>query len=177
MRTKSYCRPEAVEIVTSDDVAQIVFAENIQAVTKPVQSAHRRNTTAAGETKTVIEYDRYVLTVPYRDGLSEDVLNNTAEWLEKAKQNEYNALAEDVRKKRNRLLAECDAEFVLDRINLNIPDNVTASTVLGAVKDIFTVLGSVCNGEMAKYRQALRDIPEQEGFPYDVKFPVKPNNQ
>jgi hypothetical protein len=28
--------------------------------------------------------------------------------------------------------------------------------------------------EWATYRQALRDIPEQEGFPYDVIFPTKP---
>ena len=26
----------------------------------------------------------------------------------------------------------------------------------------------------ATYRQALRDIPEQEGFPHDVTFPTKP---
>ena len=28
-------------------------------------------------------------------------------------------------------------------------------------------------GKMSKYRQALRDIPEQEGFPYNVVWPTK----
>lgn len=28
--------------------------------------------------------------------------------------------------------------------------------------------------EMADYRQALRDITAQEGFPYNVTFPTKP---
>jgi len=28
--------------------------------------------------------------------------------------------------------------------------------------------------EMASYRQALRDITEQAGFPYTVKWPIKP---
>lgn len=28
--------------------------------------------------------------------------------------------------------------------------------------------------EMAAYRQALRDVPDQEGFPFDVVFPTKP---
>ncbi len=174
-KTESYSAPERVQIVTSGSTAQIIFAENIEEVMKPVNSVHRKNA-VTDETRTVFVYDRYTLTVPYRKGLSEDVLNNTDKWLEKAKQEEYKTLAEEVRTKRNRLLAECDAEFVLDRINLNIPENVTAATMLGAVRDIFAVLGSVCNSEMAKYRQALRDIPEQEGFPYDVRFPVKPKN-
>lgn len=29
--------------------------------------------------------------------------------------------------------------------------------------------------EWAQYRQALRDIPQQNGFPTDVVFPVEPN--
>jgi len=29
---------------------------------------------------------------------------------------------------------------------------------------------------MAIYRQALRDIPQQEGFPYNVVWPEKPDN-
>ena len=29
--------------------------------------------------------------------------------------------------------------------------------------------------EMATYRQALRDITNQSGFPFDVTFPTKPS--
>ena len=28
--------------------------------------------------------------------------------------------------------------------------------------------------EMAAYRQALRDVPQQEGFPTDITWPTKP---
>jgi hypothetical protein len=28
--------------------------------------------------------------------------------------------------------------------------------------------------EWASYRQALRDVPDQEGFPFDITWPVKP---
>ena len=30
------------------------------------------------------------------------------------------------------------------------------------------------SGEMRTYRQALRDVPAQEGFPHDVTWPTKP---
>ena len=29
---------------------------------------------------------------------------------------------------------------------------------------------------LRQYRQALRDVPQQEGFPFDVVFPENPNN-
>lgn len=28
--------------------------------------------------------------------------------------------------------------------------------------------------EMAAYRQALRDVPQQDGFPVDITWPTKP---
>lgn len=31
--------------------------------------------------------------------------------------------------------------------------------------------------EMATYRQALRDVPAQEGFPYNVTWPTKPSQE
>jgi hypothetical protein len=31
------------------------------------------------------------------------------------------------------------------------------------------------SAEMATYRQALRDVPAQEGFPYNVTWPTKPS--
>jgi hypothetical protein len=58
------------------------------------------------------------------------------------------ALAEEVRAKRDRLLAESDWTQVADA-----PVDQTA---------------------WATYRQALRDIPDQQGFPENVEWPVKP---
>jgi len=57
-------------------------------------------------------------------------------------------IAAQVRAERDRLLAACDWTQVLDA-----PVDQTA---------------------WAAYRQALRDVPQQEGFPTDVAWPVKP---
>lgn len=168
MKAESYIRPPLFSVSESDDKAIIRFAVNV--VEKTIKEEGE-------EEQTVYEYDSYSLTVKNRPDLEKDIGSNYDEWLKKAKQIERDELAAEVRAKRDALLADTDKDFVLDRINLNIPEKVTASTMLNAVKDIFAVLGSVCSGEMAKYRQALRDIPEQEGFPYNVKFPRKPNNQ
>ncbi|WP_285906770.1 tail fiber assembly protein [Pseudodesulfovibrio pelocollis] len=61
------------------------------------------------------------------------------------------ALAESVRAERDRLLAECDwtqlADVPLDALEI---------------------------GLWADYRQALRDVPGQAGFPGAVEWPVRP---
>lgn len=168
MKAESYIRPPLFSVSESDDKAIIRFAVSV--VEKTIKEEGE-------EEQTVYEYDSYSLTVKNRPDLEKDIGSNYDEWLKKAKQIERDELAAEVRAKRDALLADTDKDFVLDRINLNIPEKVTASTMLNAVKDIFAVLGTVCSGEMAKYRQALRDMPEQEGFPYNVKFPAKPNNQ
>jgi len=56
--------------------------------------------------------------------------------------------AEEVRAERDRLLAASDWTQVLD--------------------------APVDQAAWAAYRQALRDVPQQEGFPHDVAWPVKP---
>ena len=58
-----------------------------------------------------------------------------------------NVLPQEVRGQRNRLLAETDYLALSD---------------------------STLTSDMAAYRQALRDVPSQEGFPTDVTWPVKP---
>lgn len=59
--------------------------------------------------------------------------------------------AKKVREIRNQLLAESDC-YVL-------PDRPESEAVIDAWKT---------------YRQALRDLPEQQGFPFDVVYPSKP---
>jgi len=56
--------------------------------------------------------------------------------------------AERVRKERNRLLAETDFMALID---VTMPQAI------------------------ADYRQALRDVPQQPGFPDDVVWPEVPN--
>jgi hypothetical protein len=59
--------------------------------------------------------------------------------------------AASVRSKRNKLLADCDWIVIKSlELNQNIP------------------------GSWDVYRQALRDIPQQAGFPHNVTWPTQP---
>ena len=94
------------------------------------------------------QYDR--MKTKYRDNL-EQVLEDQPEydkWLEIAKETEYNELAKIIRNKRDKLLNDTDWTQMRDT-------SLSEDKVL----------------KYKRYRQALRDIPKQEGFPYDVKFP------
>ena len=75
------------------------------------------------------------------------------------------AAAEAARALRNRLLDLSDKEMSLDRLGLD-----TSSTFA-----FITSLGNIFSGEWAAYRQALRDLPQQEGFPFNIIFPVAPD--
>ena len=77
------------------------------------------------------------------------------------------AAADAARVLRNRLLDLSDKEMSLDRLGLD-----TSSTFA-----FITSLGKIFSGEWAVYRQALRDIPQQEGFPFNVTFPVVPGKK
>lgn len=80
------------------------------------------------------------------------------------------AAAEAARKIRDKLLEESDKEVVLDRLGLQVPTGKTFTVWL----DFLTTLGQALNGEWTQYREALRDIPEQEGFPFEITWPTKP---
>ena len=71
-----------------------------------------------------------------------------------------------VRKIRNRLLDNTDKEMSLDRLGL---DTSSATTFIASLIRIF-------NGGWAQYRQALRDITKQAGFPFDITFPDPPDS-
>ena len=75
--------------------------------------------------------------------------------------------ASEIRAMRDELLAQSDKFMVFDRLGLG--ESTTFVSFLAKLKSILT-------GDIAKYRQALRDITKQEGFPYDVKFPEKPDS-
>lgn len=72
-----------------------------------------------------------------------------------------------VRKIRNKLLDNSDAQMSLDRLGL---DTSTATKFIASLSKIFS-------GSWAVYRQALRDLPTQAGFPFDVVFPTPPDSE
>lgn len=79
--------------------------------------------------------------------------------------------AEIARSIRNRLLKETDAEVALDRLGLTVPTGNTFTAWIA----FFEKLGGALVGGWAQYRQALRDIPEQDGFPFSIVWPSRPD--
>lgn len=122
----------------------------------------------------IFTYRKYKITTIYRENLEEEIQNNLNNWLEDLKTREYDSLASSIRDKRNKLLEESDKHMVLDRIGFELPEELTATNLLTAVSSFFTTLGNLKNNDWSKYRQELRDLTKQEGFPYDVKFPTPP---
>lgn len=94
----------------------------------------------------------------------------TMEFLQRAyenacqEQNEEEAAAV-ARKIRNKLLELSDKEMTLDRLGLNTD---SATKFIASLVHIF-------GGAWAMYRKALRDLPEQAGFPFNITFPTAPD--
>lgn len=74
------------------------------------------------------------------------------------------------RKIRDKLLNETDSRVALDRFNISVPSGTSFTAWLSFLKS----LGEIITGAWATYRQELRDLPEQEGFPFNVTFPTPP---
>ena len=148
--------PSAYEIKDGDAGQKIIcFRQNIEEI----------------ETEYGTQYtaDEYTLTLTDTQTLEECIANNIEAWRERAMREDYDRVAAEVRVIRDKLLAESDKEMMIDRMGLEVPTGVSFSAWLEFLKK----LGSVVSGDLAKYRQELRDIPKQEGFPYCVVFPTK----
>jgi hypothetical protein len=100
---------------------------------------------------TIYSYDEYVFTIPDRDGLEKIVQDNLEVWLAYAKAQEAEQLAANARTQRDKLLSDTDWAQTDD-----------------------APLSSEDKESVRKYRQALRDITAQSGFPQEVKWPQKP---
>ena len=84
-----------------------------------------------------------------QDGIEQYVANNL-DWLkQKAKAEEEAALAAEVRAERNQLLDKADIA-----VNLAVDNG-----------------DSEAESRARAWRQSLRDIPEQSGFPWNVEWP------
>lgn len=166
MQIESSKRPNKFEINEIENgKCTVLFFDNVQEVEASQLDSEEKSIKYT--------YDMYKMNVNYRENLAEQIENNYDKWLETAKKEEYNQLAAEVRAKRNELLSETDKEMCLDRLNIQLPKELTAVNMLAGVKQFFEGLSSVFNGKMAEYRQELRDITKQEGFPYNVVWPTK----
>lgn len=168
-KVESTIKPNSFRIgERKDNRIEVVFFDDIEEITK---------TSEDGTEQTIYSYYEYPISVVYRDNL-EDYINEDIEtWLNLAKDNFINARAAEIRSIRNQLLTESDNYVLIDRLGITIPDNISATTMLDVLKQLFSNLGDVLNGPWAKYRQALRDITKQPNFPFDVDFPISPDEE
>lgn len=123
-----------------DGKCEIVFFDNIKEL-EPLEDTEKRYC-----------YDIYRLKANYRDDLEQDLKGNKEkykQWLEVAKETEYNELASAIRKQRNNILNETD-KYLIDDYPISEEQKE----------------------KYKNYRKALRDITEQLGFPYEVSWPT-----
>lgn len=90
--------------------------------------------------------------VEYSTQVNANGFELTQDFIDALIADETTKAAAAVRAIRNKLLADSDKEILPDRLN-------KSSSAFKAWSD---------------YREQLRDIPEQEGFPFNVIFPDKP---
>ena len=101
------------------------------------------------------DFEKYSLSMAYSPGLSAQIESNYAAWLQKAKDAEAAAEAQKVRDYRDNLLDTCDTVYCnAERWAAMTDEQRQAWTA---------------------YKQALRDVPIQSGFPYTVNWPSMPN--
>lgn len=163
MKTESTIRPEndfMIENIKGNS-CEVVFFDTILEEKKE-------------EETTIYVYNTYRITLPYRSDLADVIEANIKLWLDYAKQVDFDSKAKEVREIRDKLLQESDKNMVLDRLGFEIPESITMTNILTVIKSFFAFLANAKNGDWAIYRQQLRDITKQEGFPYNVEFPKKP---
>ena len=69
--------------------------------------------------------------------------------------------------------AQKDAKTASDNAALEAAERATRDTLLKDT-DHFALSDVTMSAEMTTYRQALRDVPQQSGFPNTVTWPTKP---
>ena len=131
-------------------------------------------TTVQAEDGTHYLYDVYTVETTDRPALGEIISGNLDGWIAAAAKVERDEAAAAVRAVRDRLLSESDAHMLLDRMGLELPDTITTTTMLKVFKEFIAALKAAVAGDWAKYRQALREIPNQPGFPFEIDWPDKP---
>jgi len=82
------------------------------------------------------------------------------------------AAAAVARKIRNKLLAETDDKCTLDRVLPDAPSGTTFTAWLSWLRS----LSAIKSNEWGVYRQHLRDITSQQGFPFDIDWGTKPED-
>lgn len=110
-----------------------------------------REPSAFDEETTVYEYETYKHDTIWYDGMEQALENNFDEYFALYAQKESDDIANKVREHRNKLLTATDYLMAFDY-----------------------PLAEEAREQWREYRQALRDISNQAGFPYSIDWPIKP---
>lgn len=79
---------------------------------------------------------------------------------------------------RNKMLDGTDKYDTVDRVfTFELPDTITAATVLTALKALINGIKGIRSNPWSVYRQFLRDIPEQAGFPFNIDWGNSPEEK
>ena len=165
-KTESTIRPLNFRIGDhKGNLIEVVFFDDIEEV---------KRTSEDGSEQTVYLYYEYTINIVNRDDIESYINDNYETWLQMAKDNFIASKSAEIRAIRDKLLSESDKQVLIDRLGIEIPETINAATMLNVIKDLFSSLGNILNGDWSKYRQELRDITKQPNFPYDVEFPKLP---
>ncbi len=70
---------------------------------------------------------------------------------------------------RNKMLDATDKYNTVDRVfNFDLPDTISMTTIVSAVKALIEGIKGIGQNEWSVYRQHLRDITVQSGFPFNI---------
>lgn len=156
IKTELAERPPEFTVSREGQKAVIIFYTDVQEVQR--------------DEGTVFEAVSWTLEVPWTDNLEARITAATEGWFALAQQQATDIAAAAVRAIRDQLLKDSDAAMALDRLGLVVPSGSTFSSWLSFLKG----LGDVLSNRVAIYRQALRDLPNQPGFPFEIDWPEKP---
>ena len=86
--------------------------------------------------------------------------------------------AELARKMRNKLLDASDKYNTVDRVfNFDLPETISTTNVISAVKALIEGINGITANDWSVYRQHLRDITDQPGFPFDIDWGTAPDTE
>lgn len=147
MKISSTIMPnKSFEILPNGKTCTIIFYDNIKS-----------NSVIDGMTGMSLpswDYEKYELETNYNSSLLAQIESDYSTWLQKAKQAEKDTEAQKVRDYRDNLLNACDIKHCNPEKWMAMSDSEKLA--------------------WATYKQALRDITAQQGFPYSVIWPTIP---
>ena len=147
MKVSSVVMPEkAFQVLRDGNSCTVEFFDNVKS--SPAIDG------MTGQSVPSWDYEKYDFKTDYKPGLAAEIESNYSAWLQKAKDAELAAESQKVRDYRDNLLNTCDTVYCnAERWSAMTADQQKAWTA---------------------YKDALRDVPEQDGFPYTVNWPAMP---